>query len=156
MSERKLPICGTCKKPYDRKGGIMITMCQECIDNPPAKQPEPYVNRNGLFIVNLETKKSMPVPEPELLFEADLTETLGIRKFIEMSLADLNDQVTKASKDCSIPAKQFDLIKFNAMIVTAWLTSALQTVDGMLAEAKARSNESIYFQSEQKKVYTGC
>lgn len=153
MSERKLPICGDCKKPYDRQGGIMINICQECIDRPKVKEPEPYVNRNGLFIVNPETKKPIPTPEPELLFEADLAETLGIRKFIEMSLADLNDQVTKASKDSAIPAKQFDLIKLNAMIVTAWLTSALQTVDGMLAEAKARSSESL---AEQKKAYTGC
>lgn len=91
--------------------------------------------------------------DQELIFETDLVETLGIRKFIEMSLADLNDQVTKASKDRAMSPKQFDLIKLNAMIVTAWLTSALQTVDGMLAEAKARSSESL---AEQKKAYTGC
>lgn len=99
----------------------------------------------------LQVWEDFPVSEP--LFEANLIETLGIRKFIEMSLADLNDQVTKASKDRAMSPKQFDLIKLNAMIVTAWLTSALQTVDGMLADAKARSSESL---AEQKKAYTGC
>lgn len=93
------------------------------------------------------TKNGGMTLEPEPIFETDLVETLGIRKFIEMSLADLNDQVTKASKDRAMSPKQFDLI------VTAWLTSALQTVDGMLADAKARSNESL---AEQKKAYTGC
>lgn len=73
----------------------------------------------------------------EPLFETTTSETLGIRKFLEMSMADLRDQVTRASKDRKVHPKQFKQIKAHAMILTTWMVSALQMVDGMLAETKA-------------------
>lgn len=94
-----------------------------------------------------------PADGRTLMFETDLVETLGIRKFLEMSMADLRDQVAKAGKDPKVNAKKFKMIKANATILTAWMVSALEMVDGMLAEAKARSETSL---AEQKRSYTGC
>lgn len=82
-------------------------------------------------------ERFVPPRGAEPLFETTTAETLGIRKFLEMSMADLRDQVTRASKDRAVPPKQFKQIKAHAMILTTWMVSALQMVDGMLAEAKA-------------------
>jgi hypothetical protein len=68
------------------------------------------------------------------MFETTLMETLGIRKFIEMSIADIRTQLEKASRD-GTPRKLFLAQKQNAFVITAWLTSALMMVDGMLASA---------------------
>lgn len=87
------------------------------------------------------------------MFETNLAETLGIRKFLEMSMADLRDQVAKAGKDPKVHVKQFKMIKAHATILTAWMVSALEMVDSMLAEAKARSETSL---AEQKRRFTGC
>lgn len=79
----------------------------------------------------------VPPRGAEPIFETTTAETLGIRKFLEMSMTDLRDQVTRASKDRKVHPKQFKQIKAHAMILTTWMVSALQMVDGMLAEAKA-------------------
>lgn len=68
------------------------------------------------------------------MFETTLMETLGIRKFIEMSVADIRVQLEKASRD-GTPQRLFLAQKQNAFVITAWLTSALMMVDGMLASA---------------------
>lgn len=69
------------------------------------------------------------------LFETNFAETLGIRKFLVMSLEDIQMQVKRAARDPALHPKQFRALKVNAMVVTAWLTSALQMVDGMLGAA---------------------
>jgi hypothetical protein len=76
------------------------------------------------------------------LFETNLQETLGIRKFIEMSMADLRIQLEKAARDGTQP-KQFAAMKQNAFVITAWLTSALMTVDAMLQDAATRSSDQL-------------
>jgi hypothetical protein len=70
------------------------------------------------------------------MFETTLMETLGIRKFIEMSIADIRTQLEKAARD-GTPRKLFLAQQQNAFVITAWLTSALMMVDGMLASAAA-------------------
>ena len=75
-------------------------------------------------------------------WESTLQETLGIRKFIEMSIADIRQQLERAAKD-GTPRKTFLAQKANGFVITAWLTSALMTVDGMLAEAAVRSSNGL-------------
>jgi len=76
------------------------------------------------------------------MFETSLQETLGIRKFIEMSIADIRSQLERAAID-GTPRKLFNAQKANGFIITAWLTSALMTVDGMLSDAAARSTTTL-------------
>jgi hypothetical protein len=76
------------------------------------------------------------------LFETNLTETLGIRKFLVMSMEDLQDQVKRAAKDRSMHPKQFRAIKAQALLLTNWMTSALQMVDGMLGAAAQPEQET--------------
>jgi hypothetical protein len=76
------------------------------------------------------------------MFETTLQETLGIRKFIEMSIADLRTQLEIASKD-GTPRKLFLAQKQNAFVITAWLTSALIMVDGMLQDAASRATKPL-------------
>ena len=76
------------------------------------------------------------------MFETTLMETLGIRKFIEMSIADIRTQLEKASRD-GTDRKLFAAQKQNAFVITAWLTSALMMVDGMLANAALASNTNL-------------
>ena len=76
------------------------------------------------------------------MFETTLMETLGIRKFIEMSIADIRTQLEKASRD-GTDRKLFAAQKQNAFVITAWLTSALMMVDGMLASAAATENKPL-------------
>lgn len=73
------------------------------------------------------------------MFETTLMETLAIRKFVEMSIDDIRTQVTRAAKD-GTPRKLFEAQKQNAFVITAWLTSALMTVDGMLAATTIQDN----------------
>ena len=75
-------------------------------------------------------------------FETTLAETLAIRKFIEMSIEDLRQQLELSSKD-GTPRKLFLAQKANAFVITAWLTSALMTVDGMLASAAQRTQTTL-------------
>lgn len=76
------------------------------------------------------------------LFETNLAETLGIRKFLVMSLEDIQIQIRHAARDPAVHPKRFRSMKVNAMVITAWLTSALQMVDGMLgAAAPTRETE---------------
>lgn len=89
-----------------------------------------------------------PTTETPPLFETDLSETLGIRKFIEMSMADLRSQLEIAAKD-GTPRKQFLEMKANAFVITAWLTSALMTVDGMLQDAATRTNKLLAEEARQ-------
>lgn len=76
------------------------------------------------------------------MFETNLHETLGIRKFIEMSIADIRTQLEKAARD-GTPRKLFLAQKQNAFVITAWLTSALMMVDGMLASAAITGNKPL-------------
>jgi hypothetical protein len=80
----------------------------------------------------------VPPRGAEPIFSTDLPETLGIRKFLEMSMADLREQIKHASKDSSISPKRFRQMKTHATILTVWMVSALEMVDNMLSEAKAR------------------
>ena len=92
-------------------------------------------------LVNLNGS-AMPTkaPAPEPAFETSLNETLAIRKFIEMSIEDIKAQTEQAARD---RVKDFESIKHNAFVITAWLTSALLMVDGMLSEAAARSKSTL-------------
>ena len=76
------------------------------------------------------------------MFETTLLETLGIRKFIEMSIVDIRTQLEKASRD-GTDRKLFAAQKQNAFVITAWLTSALMMVDGMLASAALTDNTNL-------------
>ncbi len=76
------------------------------------------------------------------MFETTLMETLGIRKFIEMSIADIRTQLEKAARD-GTDRKLFAAQKQNAFVITAWLTSALMMVDSMLASAAATENKPL-------------
>lgn len=76
------------------------------------------------------------------MFETTLVETLAIRKFVEMSIADIRAQLERAAKD-GTPRKLFLAQKQNGYVITAWLTSALMTVDAMLGEAAARSTTPL-------------
>ena len=76
------------------------------------------------------------------MFETTLMETLGIRKFIEMSIADIRTQLEKAASD-GTDRKLFAVQKQNAFVITAWLTSALMMVDSMLASAAATENKPL-------------
>ena len=76
------------------------------------------------------------------MFETTLVETLAIRKFVEMSIADIRAQLERAAKD-GTPRKLFLAQKQNGYVITAWLTSALMTVDVMLGEAAARSSNGL-------------
>ena len=83
-------------------------------------------------IIDLRTHTRVPAPvDPEPAFETTLAETLAIRKFIEMSISDIRTQLERAAKD-GTPRKLFLAQKSNATVITAWLTSALMMVDGML------------------------
>ena len=48
-----------------------------------------------------------------------------------MSISDIRTQLERAAKD-GTPRKLFLAQKSNATVITAWLTSALMMVDGML------------------------
>ncbi len=76
------------------------------------------------------------------MFETTLVETLGIRRFIEMSVADIRTQLEKAARD-GTDRGLFAAQKQNAFVITAWLTSALMMVDGMLASAAATENKPL-------------
>jgi hypothetical protein len=76
------------------------------------------------------------------MFETTLVETLAIRKFVEMSIADIRAQLELAARD-GTPRKLFLAQKQNGYVITAWLTSALMTVDAMLGEAAARSSTPL-------------
>lgn len=69
------------------------------------------------------------------IFETTLEETLGIRKFLEMSKADLREQLKRAAKH---NPRRFKEMRAHAAVLIAWMDSALEMVDNMLAEAKAR------------------
>lgn len=77
------------------------------------------------------------------IFETTLQETLGIRKFLEMSMADLREQLARAALDPRVPKKVFTAQKRTAEILTAWMVSALATVDAMLADAAAKTKTSL-------------
>ena len=99
-------------------------------------------------IIDLRTATRVPpATGQEPAFETTLAETLAIRKFIEMSLADIKGQLERAAKD-GTPRRVFAQQKASAVIITAWLTSALMMVDGMLAEAAARTNTTLANQIE--------
>jgi hypothetical protein len=89
------------------------------------------------------TATGAPADGETPLFETTLEETLGIRKFIEMSIADMRVQLEAASKDRGLPAKKFKQMKTSAIIVTAWLTSSLEMVDGMLRDAATRGGRTL-------------
>ena len=94
-------------------------------------------------IVDLRTATRVPAAaHREPAFETTLAETLAVRKFIEMGLSDLRFQIEAAAKD-GTPRRLFLQQKSNATVITAWLTSALMMVDGMLAEAAARSTNTL-------------
>jgi hypothetical protein len=76
------------------------------------------------------------------IFETTLLETLGIRKFIEMSIADIRTQLEKASRD-GTDRKLFLAQKQNAHVITAWLLFALMMVDGMLASAAITNQNTL-------------
>lgn len=102
--------------------------------------------------ISLISNSEGPVKPPlEPIFTTDLAETLGIRKFLEMSIADLETQVRAAARDPRTPAKHFSQVKANAVVITAWLVSALEMVDGMLAQAKAASPEPL---ADQQRGFT--
>lgn len=111
------------------------------------------VNGHGQTIKRETIATGLPEDGRSPMFETTLKETLGIRKFLEMSMADLRDQVEKASKDMLVTPRQFKHIKAHAVILTAWMVSALEMVDGMLADAKAKSDQSF---ADQKRSYSGC
>jgi hypothetical protein len=88
--------------------------------------------------MNRELLSTTPVNAPggrAPLFETDLRETLGIRKFLVMSLEDIRIQLERASRDRSLHPKRFRSMKVNSLVLTTWLTSALEMVDGMLGAA---------------------
>ena len=96
-------------------------------------------------IIRLNQVKKRAAPQPMTavsgappdgatpMFETTLLETLAIRKFVQMSIDDIRTQLALAAKD-GTPRKLFLAQKQNAFVITAWLTSALMMVDGMLAE----------------------
>jgi hypothetical protein len=92
----------------------------------------------------LESTAASGAPSDDQMpvFETNLQETLGIRKFIEMSMADLRTQLEKAARD-GTPKHKFAAMKQNAFVITAWLTSALMMVDGMLASAALKENKPL-------------
>lgn len=92
-------------------------------------------------LINIMDQTAKPEGEP--LFECNLTELLGIRKFLEMSMADLREQVEKASRDAALTTKQFNSIKTHALILTTWMGSALQMTGNMLSTAKAAAPTEI-------------
>jgi hypothetical protein len=110
------------------------------------KQPKPYDPRKvreGLRIQFLETT---PVAAPTTLaplFETNLTETLGIRKFLIMSLEDTRQQIALAARDPQVSRAHFNRMKVNAVVITAWLTSALEMVDQMLGTAASQPEQEI-------------
>ena len=98
------------------------------------------VRKPTLDIKRRETIASgQPADGVSPMFETNLLETLGIRKFIEMSIADIRTQLENASKD-GTPRKLFLAQQQNAFVITAWLASALMMVDGMLASAALTGN----------------
>ncbi len=48
-------ICINCNKEYERKTGILIPVCQDCIDKPKEEYREPYISKNGLLIPNAKS-----------------------------------------------------------------------------------------------------
>ena len=93
-------------------------------------------------VVNSTAASGAPPDGQTPLFETNLQETLGIRKFIEMSIADIRTQLEKSASD-GTDRKLFAAQKQNAFVITAWLTSALMMVDGMLASAAATENKPL-------------
>ena len=100
-------------------------------------------------VVDLRTATRVPAAtKPEPAFETTLAETLAVRKFIELGISDLRQQLEQAARDTDLgrhgtSKKLFNAQKANAVVITAWLTSALMMVDGMLAEAAARTNSTL-------------
>jgi hypothetical protein len=93
----------------------------------------------------IDLRSATKVPDPtqrQPVFETTLLETLAIRKFIEVGISDLRAQVEASSKD-GTPRKLFLAQKANAIVITAWLTSALMMVDGMLQEAATKSTTPL-------------
>lgn len=70
------------------------------------------------------------------LMETNLVETLAIRKFLVTSLEDVKRQVEGQAKAPNVTIKQFQDIKAGGALITSWLLGVLQTVDGMLAQAR--------------------
>lgn len=101
------------------------------------------LKKPALDVKRRETIASgQPADGQSPMFETTLMETLGIRKFIEMSIADIRTQLEKASRD-GTPRKLFLAQKQNAFVITAWLTSALMMVDGMLASAALTADKPL-------------
>lgn len=50
---QKMKVCMDCKREYEPIGtaGILLHVCRECLATNAAK-PEPYVQKNGLFVPN--------------------------------------------------------------------------------------------------------
>jgi hypothetical protein len=101
-------------------------------------QPKSYDPRKVREGYRMELLGTTPVAAPTTpapLFETNLQETLGIRKFLIMSLEDTRQQIALAARDPKVSRAHFNRMKANALVITAWLTSALEMVDGMLGAA---------------------
>jgi hypothetical protein len=46
-----------CHEPFERNSGIMIDVCQPCLDKPKPPYVEPYIEQRGLLIPNPEASK---------------------------------------------------------------------------------------------------
>jgi hypothetical protein len=93
---------------------------------------DPRKMREGYRMELLSTTPVAAPAGPQPLFETNLQETLGIRKFLVMSLEDTCQQIALAARDPKVTRARFNRMKVNAMVITAWLTSALAMVDQML------------------------
>jgi hypothetical protein len=97
----------------------------------------------SLRVLQRRTESAVAAPAgPQPLFETNLQETLGIRKFLVMSLEDMRQQIATAAQDPKVTRAHFNRMKVNAMVITAWLTSALAMVNQMLGAAAQPEQET--------------
>ncbi len=68
-------------------------------------------------------------------------ELLGVRRFAEVAMCDIQRQVQIASLDPRVPRSELQDRKLGARLITAWLAATVMTIDGQLQEHKLLSEQ---------------
>ena len=82
-----------------------------------------------------------PVDGQSPLFELDLLGMLAVRKFLEMSQADLVQSLRVLSVDPRVSRKQFLESKQVADLLCTWMAGCTGTIDTMLQNAKLKNEK---------------
>lgn len=80
-----------------------------------------------------------PVAGAQPMFETNLVETLGIRKFLVFAEEDLRLQVEAAARTTR-SRREFDEVKAGAQVIAAWIAGNLALVDQMLQSGQKKED----------------